>query len=169
MAEPGSYGVYIDPSTEQSDGGRVTNRMRTDCFLPQRWGRARSLCNRPLDQRVNAETGDPLTPDIEEHRHVVAPCQPCPEESAQDLDGMGPQRAEPDLAAFPEEAHGGRRAVELERSDVGLRRFGGASPCGVGHMRLCWLSHSSRGEGPDGQRIGRQSRKASRWPFLVPM
>ena len=42
---------------------------------------------------------------------------------------MGPQRAEPDLAAFPEEAHGGRRAVELERADVGLRRFGGASPC----------------------------------------
>jgi hypothetical protein len=54
--------------------------MRTDFFLPQRWGRARSLCDRPLDQRVNAETGDPLTPDIEEHRQVVAPCQPCTEE-----------------------------------------------------------------------------------------
>src|SRR5437588_12948780 len=136
MAEPGSYGVHIDPSTEQSDGGRVTNRMRPDFFLAQRWGRASSLCDRPLDQRVNAETGDPLMPDIEEHRHVVAPCQPCTEESAQDLDGMGPQRAEPDLASFPEEAHGGRRAVQLERSDVGLSRFGGARPCIVSSLPI---------------------------------
>ena len=47
--------------------------MRTDFFLPQRWRRAGRFCDRPLDQRVNAETGDPLTPDIEEHRQVVAP------------------------------------------------------------------------------------------------
>jgi hypothetical protein len=102
--------------------------MRTDFFLPQRWGRARRLCDRPLDHRVHAETGEPLTPDVEEHRQGVAPCKPCTEESASDLDGMGPQRAEPDLAAFPEAAHGGRRAVELERSDVGRRCCGGASP-----------------------------------------
>src|SRR2546430_8264631 len=56
---------HIDPSAEQSDGGRVANRMRTDLFLPQRWGRASSLCDRPLDQRVHAETGDPLR--SEEH------------------------------------------------------------------------------------------------------
>src|SRR5437879_13872043 len=105
MAEPGSYGVHIDPSTEQSDGGRVTNRMRTDGFLPQRWRRARSLCNRPLDQRVDAETGDPLTPAIEEDRQVVGPCQPCTEESGQDLYGRCPRRAERDLAGLPAQAH----------------------------------------------------------------
>ena len=67
---------------------------------------------------------------------------------------MGPQRAEPDLASFPEEAHGGRRAVQLERSDVGLRRFGGASPCIVQEQEQSVVTLALEGRAIRGRQYG---------------
>jgi hypothetical protein len=42
--------------------------MGTHLFVPERWGRPRSLCHRALYQGVHAETRHPLPTDVQEHR-----------------------------------------------------------------------------------------------------
>src|SRR5919198_3813493 len=110
------------------DRGGVTNGMGTHLFMPERWDRPRGFCHRALYQGVHAETRHPLTTDIQEHREVLGAFQSRPEQTAQDVDRMGPQRAEPDLASFPEELYRGKRGVELQGSNVGLNRFGDTRP-----------------------------------------
>ncbi len=128
VAQPRPDGVDVDPGTQQMDRGGVTNGMGTHLFAPERRGRPRGFCNRTLYQGVHTETRHPLTTDVEEHREVLGAFQSRTEQMAQDVDRMGPQRAQPDLASFPEEPYRGRRGVEMQGSHVGLNRFGDASP-----------------------------------------
>jgi hypothetical protein len=77
---------------------------------------------------VHAETRYPLTTDVQEHRSVLGAFQSRTEQTAQDIDSMGPQRAQPDLASLPEEPYRGRSGVEMQGANVGLDRFGDACP-----------------------------------------
>src|SRR5262249_36437754 len=129
VAQPRPYGVDVDPGAQQMDRGGVTHGMGTHLFAPERWGRPRGFCHRALYQGVHTETRHPLTTDVQEHREVLGACQARTEQTAQDLDRMGPQRAEPDLASFPEEPYRGRSGAEMQGANVSLDRFGNTRPC----------------------------------------
>ena len=65
-------------------------------------------------------------------------------------------------AAFP---HGNIYMQVADRAPGHMKVVLPQVPCGPAHMRLCWLSHSSRGQAPFGQGCGRQPGKVARFPF----
>jgi hypothetical protein len=78
----------------------MSNDMRTHVFFLQRRRLLTGSLHCPLDESVDAKTGDGRAANIEEHPSLRWSLEAASQQSAQDLGGVRPQRAKPDLASL---------------------------------------------------------------------
>ena len=56
MSEPGANGIDVHAGTEHMDGTRMSNAMRADQLLRERWQGLTRLYNGAADETIDAET-----------------------------------------------------------------------------------------------------------------
>ena len=105
----------------------MTDRMRAYFLLADRGDRLGGLIHGALDQGVDAEAGDRLAADIEEHRGIRGTVEARPKQSTQHFGGIWPERTQTNLVTLSQESHRGC-CSQIERGHFRASGFVGAGP-----------------------------------------